>query len=171
MSRETKAVLLSVLLVGASVVLQSTLLPKIAIRGVKPDLTLVVLIFVSLRRGAMTGQLVGFAAGLAEDVVSLAPLGFHALMRCIAGFVYGLFLGNVFVDPLLMPLLFVLAGTLAKGILSGLLVVVFGASSQGFAAFAGPFWIEMLYNALLAPFVFALLGLIKLLRPMEKKKP
>ena len=171
MNRETKAILLSFGLIGVSVLLQSTVLPKIAIRGVKPDLTLVILIFVSLRRGAMTGQLAGFAAGLAEDVVSLAPLGFHALLRSVVGFVYGLFLGNVFVDPLLMPLLFVLAGTLVKGVLSGLLVVVFEASAHGFAAFAGPFWIELLYNAVLAPFVFALLGLIKLLRPMDKKKP
>lgn len=170
MNRETKAILLCALLLGASLLLQSTLLRRVAVGGVRPDLTFVVLIFVSIRRGPMVGQLGGFAVGIAEDLVSLAPLGYHALLRATTGYLYGLFLGNVYVDPILIPVAFAAAGTLVKALLSVLLEAVFSISSSGFAPFGGPVWIELGWNAVLAPFLFALLGLIKLLRPVDKKK-
>jgi rod shape-determining protein MreD len=170
-SREAKAILISALLLAASVLLQSTVLSKAAIGGVRPDLTFVILMFVAIRRGPMVGQLGGFAAGLAEDLVSLAPLGYHALLRATTGFLYGLFLGNVYVDPILIPVVFAAAGTLVKALLAMLLEAVFAVSSSGFAPFGGPLWIELGWNVVLAPFLFALLGLIKLLRPVDKKRP
>jgi len=169
-SRETRAIILSALLLGASLLLQSTLLRRISVGGVRPDLTFVILVFVSIRRGPMVGQLGGFAVGIAEDLVSLAPLGYHALLRATTGFLYGLFLGNVYVDPILIPVVFAAAGTLGKALLAGVLEAVFAVSSSGFAPFGGPVWIELGWNVVLAPFLFALLGLIKLLRPVEKKK-
>jgi rod shape-determining protein MreD len=169
-SRETRAIILSMALLAAAVLLQSTVLRAVAIRGVRPDITFVLLMFVSIRRGAMVGQLSGFAVGIAEDLVSLAPLGFHALLRSTTGFLYGLFLGNVYVDPILIPVVFAAAGTLVKAFMTVLLEAIFGVSSTGFAPFAGPLWIELAWNAVLTPFLFALLGLVKLLRPVEKKK-
>lgn len=170
MSREAKAILLSALLLGVSVLLQSTLLSRLSIGGVHPDLTFVVLMFVALRRGAMVGQLEGFAVGLAEDLVSLAPLGYNALLRLATGFLFGLFLGNVYVDPILIPVVFAAAGTLVKALLAILLEALFAVSSSGTAVFSGPLWIELGWNVVLAPFLFALLGLIKLLRPVDKQR-
>jgi rod shape-determining protein MreD len=169
-SRETRAIILSLALLAVSVLLQSTVLRAVAIRGVRPDLTFVLLMFVAIRRGPMVGQLGGFAVGIAEDLVSLAPLGFHALLRATTGFLYGLFLGNVYVDPVLIPVVFAAAGTLVKGLMTVVLEAIFSVSSTGFAPFAGPLWIELGWNAVLAPFLFALLGLVKLLRAVEKKK-
>jgi hypothetical protein len=65
---------------------------------------------------------------------------------------------------------FAAAGTLVKALLAAVLEAVFSVSSSGFAPFGGPVWIELGWNAVLAPFLFALLGLVKLLRPVEKKK-
>jgi rod shape-determining protein MreD len=169
-NRETKAIVFSGLLLALSVLLQSTLLRAVAIRGVRPDLTFLILMFVAIRRGPLVGQLGGFAVGIAEDLVSLAPLGFHALIRATTGFLYGLFLGNVYVDPLLIPVLFAAAGTFVKTLLAMLLEAVFSISSSGFAPFTGPLWIELGWNAVLSPFLFALLGLVKLFRTVEKKK-
>lgn len=170
MSREARAILLSIALLAVSVLLQTTLLRVVAIRGVRPDLTFVLLVFVALRRGPMVGQLTGFAVGIVEDLVSLSPLGFHALMRSTIGYVYGLFLGNVYVDPILIPVAFAAAGTLLKALLGAILEALFSISAGGFVVFTGPLWIELAWNALLAPFLFALLGLVRLLRPVEKKK-
>ena len=170
MNRETRAVILSALLLAASVLLQTTLLRRLAIGGVRPDLTFVILMFVALRRGPMVGQLGGFAVGIVEDLVSLAPLGFHALLRSTTGFLYGLFLGNVYVDPILIPVAFAAAGTLVKGLFAVIVEALFGVSSSGFAPFGGPVWVEVSWNAVLAPFLFALLGLIKLLKAVDRKK-
>jgi rod shape-determining protein MreD len=74
-SSDTRATVLATILCGVAIVIQSTLLHWVALRGVKPDLALIVLVFVSVRRGSMTGQITGFASGILEDLLSLAPVG------------------------------------------------------------------------------------------------
>jgi rod shape-determining protein MreD len=169
MSRDLKAFLLSTGMIALAVVLQSTLLHWVAIRGVIPDLGLIILVFVAIRRGSMTAQLSGFASGVVEDFLSLSPLGFHAFIRTVVGFVYGLTVGSIFVDPILMPVLLTIAATLFKALISSLLVSFLAIPAEGFSVFTGPLWIEMGYNAVLAPFLFALLGLLKVLKPQNKE--
>ena len=169
MSRDLKAFLLSTGLIALAVVLQSTLLHWVAIRGVIPDLGLIILVFVAIRRGSMTAQLSGFAAGVIEDLLSLSPLGFHALIRTVVGFLYGLTVGSIFVDPILMPVLLTIVATAFKALISSLLVSFLAIPAAGFGVFTGPLWIEMGYNAVLAPFIFALLGLLKVLKPQNKE--
>lgn len=170
MSRDLKAFLLSSGLIAVAVVLQSTLLHWVAVRGVIPDLGLIVLVFVAIRRGSMTAQLSGFASGVVEDVLSLSPLGFHAFIRTVVGFLYGLTEGSIFVDPILMPVILIIIATLFKALISSLLVAFLSISAAGFGVFAGPLWIELGYNAVLAPFLFGLLGLLKSLKPRDKER-
>ena len=169
MSRDLKAFLLSTGMIALAVVLQSTLLRWVAIRGVIPDLGLIILVFVAIRRGSMTAQLSGFATGVIEDVLSLSPLGFHAFIRTVVGFLYGLTVGSIFVDPIFMPVVLTIVATLFKALISSLLVSILSIPAEGFRVFAGPLWIEMGYNAVLAPFLFALLGLLKVLKPQNKE--
>jgi len=169
MSRDLKAFLLSSGMIALAVVLQSTLLHWVSIRGVIPDLGLIILVFVAIRRGSMTAQLSGFATGVVEDFLSLSPLGFHAFMRTVVGFLYGLTVGSIFVDPIFMPVLLTIVATLFKALISSLLVSFLSIPAEGFSVFTGPLWIEMGYNAVLAPFLFALLGLFKVLKPQNKE--
>jgi rod shape-determining protein MreD len=170
MSRDFKAFLLSSGLIALAIVLQSTLLHWVAVRGVIPDLGLIVLVFVAIRRGSMTAQLSGFASGMVEDVLSLSPLGFHAFIRTMVGFLYGLTVGSIFIDPILMPVILIIIATLFKALISSLLVAFLSIPAAGFGVFAGPLWIELGYNAVLAPFLFALLGLLKPLKPRDKDR-
>jgi rod shape-determining protein MreD len=169
MSRDVKAFLLSTGLITLAVVLQSTLLHWVSIHGVKPDLGLIILVFVAIRRGSMTAQLSGFATGIVEDFLSLSPLGFHAFVRTVVGFLYGLTVGSIFVDPILMPLILTIVATLFKAFISSLLVSFLSIPAEGFSVFTGPLWIELGYNAVLAPFLFALLGLLKVLKPQKQE--
>jgi rod shape-determining protein MreD len=170
MSRDLKAFLLSSGLIALAIVMQSTLLHWVAVRGVIPDLGLIVLVFVAIRRGSMTAQLSGFASGVVEDVLSLSPLGFHAFIRTVVGFLYGLTVGSIFVDPILMPVILIIIATLFKALISSLLVAFLSIPAAGFGVFAGPLWIELGYNAVLAPFLFAALRLLKPLKPRDKER-
>jgi rod shape-determining protein MreD len=170
MDRDLKAILISSALLAAAVLLQSTLLRWVALKGVKPDLALVVMVFVAVRRGSMSAQLAGFLSGLTEDLLSLSPLGFHAMVRTTLGFLYGLTEGSIFMDPILVPVLLTLTATVLKGLLGALMVVIFGLPAAGFRVFAGPLWIEAGYNLVLAPFLFAVLRLIRAFRPRDKER-
>ncbi len=169
MNRDLRATVFTIVAMGICILLQSTILGRIAIRGVRPDLAMLVLVFVSLRRGPMVGQMSGFVSGFLEDLMNVSPLGFHSLLRTVIGYLFGLLSGNVFIDPFLMPIILAVVATLLKGILSGIVSAVFGIESSGFITFTGRLWIEVGYNGIVAPFLFALLNVFRVIKQTDKE--
>lgn len=161
---DRRGVILTLLLTAAAILLQTTVLGVVAVGGVTPDLQLILLVFLALRRGSMSGQLVGFAGGLLEDMASLAPLGFHALVRTLVGFAAGLPYKTLRSGEVAVAVLTVLGATLVKGLASALLGHIFDVHPDRHLL-EGRFWIEAAYSALLAPFLFALLDWVRLVRP------
>lgn len=76
-------------IVFVAVVLQSSIVSTIEIRGGTPDLVLVTLVAIALLRGAIWGAAAGFAAGLLLDTASLARLGETSLLLTVAGYWIG----------------------------------------------------------------------------------
>ena len=152
---------------GVVVLLQTTVLGIVAVRGVTPDLLLILLVFLALRRGSMSGQIAGFAGGLLEDLVSLAPLGFHALVRTLVGFSAGMLHGLIRTSAIAVPVL-IFGASVVKGLASAFLGLVFDIHPD-LHLLEGRFWIEAAYSAVLAPFLFALLGRVRLLRPSKRE--
>lgn len=142
-------------------VLQSTLLPRLAIYGVVPDLALAVLVFTAYVNGSMTGQLTGFSSGLALDFLSAAPLGFNALVRTVIGATAGLLQGTFFLDVVVLPMVLCAAATLLKALLAALLHFLFAGALPSYSFTTPLLWIEMALNTVLAPFLFAFLKLFK----------
>ena len=169
MSKKLKLSFLSLVLLGGSVLLQSTVLRYVAIGGVKPDLSIVILVFIAIRSGNLHGQYAGFTVGIIEDFISLPPLGFYAFIRTAIGFLYGLLQGAFYIDSLFMPVLLIIAATIIKGLLGFLISAIFSISASSIFFFGAKFWVEVGYNALIAPFCFALLNLIKLYKIQEKR--
>ncbi len=168
MDKSLRFVLISAVLLAAAVILQSTALEYVAIRGVKPDLALIVLVFVAVQGGPMAGQVSGFIAGLVQDFLSLPPLGMSALVRTTIGFIYGRLQGALSAGSVLAPMLLVLLATVMKG---GLLWLAASLLAPAFRpGFTVGSLIELGYNSLLAPLVFAALGRIKALRETDRKE-
>jgi rod shape-determining protein MreD len=78
-----------VLLCFAGLGLQATVVPHVAIGGIRPDLPLVLTVLVAYRRGAAAGTLAGFFVGLAQDVTNPAFLGLNALTKSLLGYAAG----------------------------------------------------------------------------------
>jgi len=149
------------------VLLQSTLLHFISIQGIIPDLSLIALVFLSNRNGKVVGETIGFAGGLFEDFLSLSPLGFHALIKTLLGFTFGFTHGVVFIGDIMMPMLMIGIASIVKGVLVSFISSFFQMSLSGYSFFSLKTLIEIGYNVVLAPFVFAFLGLLKFLQPKE----
>lgn len=76
-----------------AVVFQAALMPHVSWRGVVPNLVLLVVVAAALTRGAHTGVVIGFCAGLALD---LAPPADHLAGRwAIALLIVGYIAGSV----------------------------------------------------------------------------
>ncbi len=77
---------------------QAALAPYLEIRGVRPDLTMIVLVLVTLRRGPTTGTVMGFGIGLLQDLLAPQFLGANALAKCLVGWGVGRVSGAFVLD-------------------------------------------------------------------------
>src|SRR5262245_15886587 len=70
-------------------VAQATVAPALRIGDVLPDLPLIVVVLLALRRGPEFGCLAGFAAGLLQDAAGGGLIGVQAFTKALAGFAVG----------------------------------------------------------------------------------
>jgi rod shape-determining protein MreD len=81
----------TVLLALALLILQTTFVPFLSIGGFVPDLFIVWVVYVAIRRGQLEASIAGFAVGLLQDAVSTQFFGLGALSKTISGFIAGYF--------------------------------------------------------------------------------
>ncbi len=67
----------------------ATLAPALRIADVAPDIPLIVVVLLALRRGPEFGCLGGFAAGLLQDAAGGGLIGVQALTKALIGFAIG----------------------------------------------------------------------------------
>lgn len=68
----------------------------LALGDIRPDFILVFLVFLSARYGRITGILLGFSAGLLQDLTgSLSVLGASALAKSVVGYTVGTLNGTM----------------------------------------------------------------------------
>lgn len=77
---------LYLLLVLAALFFELTLVDLISIKGVKPDVTVIVIGCIGLRQGRRMATGYGFLAGVLWDLFSSGILGLHALAASVAAF-------------------------------------------------------------------------------------
>ena len=115
----------SLLAIAVALALQTTL-ASLVIRGTAAlDLVLIVVVYLALITGPVTGLLLGSAAGLVQDSLSSGIIGIGGLSKTVVGFVAGV-LGTQFIvtAPLSRFLVFVLSTVLNASIFMGLYTVL-----------------------------------------------
>jgi rod shape-determining protein MreD len=116
--------LMPILLLFASL-LQSTTTNRIQVRGVKPDLVLLLVLVGTLIYGSRSGLLWAFIGGIGLDLFSGGPLGSSSLALIAATLIVGSGHRTLSRYHLLVPLGAVIAGTLVYGMsYLGILVVL-----------------------------------------------
>jgi len=126
--------LAAVLLVA--ILIQTTLVPDLRVRGVAPDLMLLIAVCAGLAGRAELGAVVGFIAGLLADLfLQTTPLGLSALTCCLIGFTVGAIRRSVLREGrALQPLIALLAS--AAGVI--LFVLIGGMVGQSQLTGLGP---------------------------------
>jgi rod shape-determining protein MreD len=142
---------LAVVLVVA-VLIQSTVLARLRLAGVRPDLLVLAVVSVAVATDPTTGAVFGFVAGLVADLLFDLPVGVSALAYTAVGFAVGTVRVYVTSHRPLVHLVLAGAASLASVWCCGLLLRVFDLSSWATVTRAGP--LVALYNLLLTPFVY-----------------
>jgi len=143
------------LIIGLTVLVQSSVMPAASLGATKPLLPLLVVVSWGLLRGPMAGAWWALAAGLMMDVLSPSPMLFYTLpMLAVAGIV-ALGRGRLFPSNLLMPWLVVCAATAAFVLAQrALLPLVGGLVTWRPEAVAREVLLELALNALWLPVVY-----------------
>jgi rod shape-determining protein MreD len=76
---------------AAALIVQSTIVHWSFLGNIHPDLVLVILVFLSLKKGPIVGVFSGFLIGLIQDVYAIETLGANAFCKSIVGYFVGLF--------------------------------------------------------------------------------
>ena len=123
---------LAAVIFGA-LILQVCLFSRFSYEGARPDVMLLIAIVGGFVAGSERGAVVGFAAGLAFDVVLTTPLGLSALVYTVVAFVVGAVAGTVLRSSMWIVPLVALSASAA-----GMLLYAVVAELLGQPAFSGP---------------------------------
>lgn len=135
-------------------ILQTTLVPGLAVWGVFANLPLLVVVSWSLLRGPREGAVWGFIAGLMVDLLSGAPFGAATLSLIVVGFLAGLGETLVFRARIALPMIAMLLATIVYDLLFLLIVQISGQPVT---------WLDSVFrivlpsgilNAVLTPIIF-----------------
>lgn len=95
-----------------TLIVQAVIVPLLSIKGVRPDLLLIVVVSASLLYGKEAGVGAGFFAGLLQDLASGNVFGLNLLSKMAVGYIFGLAERKVFKENLLLPVLALLLASL-----------------------------------------------------------
>ncbi len=70
----------------AVLILQSTVLYRLEIGGIRPDLLAAFVVYFGWMRGPIPGTLAGFGIGIVQDLDASGPLGLNAFAKTVVGF-------------------------------------------------------------------------------------
>ena len=147
-----------IMAIVAALVLQTALGRVIARSTVAIDLVLVVVVYVALTAGPVTGLLAGTAAGLAQDALSSGVIGIGGLAKTLVGFLSGI-IGTQFIvaQPFSRFVVFLAATVLHAAVFIGIYVMLdLRQFETPYAAVAG----QALGNAVVGVAAFQLVELL-----------
>ena len=141
-------------MVATSVVLQSSLVDKLAIWGIKPDLPLLLTIDLALLYGWRRGALVGLSAGLWQDLLLGRYLGLDALALGLTGALVGLAEPRVWKENVLAVLFGCLSGTVFAYSVEFVILTILGRPMDFLFAWKDAIAPAAIWNALLGPLLY-----------------
>ncbi len=150
------------LIIIFAVVLQTTLVNYLAVLRVKPDLLLMIVLYIGFKSGPLRGELSGFLSGLLEDIFSGNLIGINALSKTILGNLAGLGRDKLAFENLITQIVVTFLATSIYAFLLFLLKTFFLNRGISFVATIKYGVIASFYNAILAVFVFRLLDKLKI---------
>lgn len=102
-----------VLMVILAFVLQGSVLSRIPLGGIVPNLLIIITSSVGFMRGKTEGLAVGFMSGLILDIFFGNILGFYALTYMVIGYLNGFFLSIFYREDIKLPIILITASELA----------------------------------------------------------
>lgn len=157
-----RSLFISTLFLFAATIIESSILSNISFLLVVPDLVLICSIYFSLLNGKVYGEVSGFISGVFLDFITGVPFGLNCVFRTLMGYLFGLFSETIIISGLVIPMVSVAIGTVAKKLLIFFISLLFPKLSLNiYSIISYHFLFEFAANIILAPIVFKFLSFFK----------
>lgn len=134
--------------------IQSTLLQHFRVFGIVPNTALIIVVHFSILWGKNRGALIGFFAGLLQDIFVGNVFGANALIYMLLGYNIGMLEKAVFKDNPVTPMLFTALATGLYHLLFFSLMYIYQIRTDFLLLLRNVILIEAICNAVLSPFIY-----------------
>jgi rod shape-determining protein MreD len=132
----------------------------LSIRGVKPDLLLIIVVFFAFRREQLPSGIFGFICGIAEDSLSGGMLGMNAFAKTIIGIATSI-IKQTYAEKFISIMLSLFLFTIIHEVLMLILKSIFASITPDLLIITQTILIESIYNMVLGGVLFLLFNKIK----------
>lgn len=146
--------LITILIVIANFILQSTIFRYIEILGVMPNTALIIIVSFALLGGKRTGAILGLTIGLLQDIIFCDVIGIYALIYFIIGYTIGSFNTKVFKGNPITPFVFTALSTVFFHLAYHIVMFFFSVDVQLISIIKDVALIEVIYNSILSIFIY-----------------
>ncbi|MBE5885503.1 MAG: rod shape-determining protein MreD [Lachnospiraceae bacterium] len=166
-----KKVITTIILIIISFVLQCTVFEALAIKGVVPNILIILTACSGFMQGERYGVFTGFFCGLLLDVFFFEIVGFYALLYMYIGYMNGLFHNIFYPDDIKLPLIMITASDLLYSLVVYILMFLLRSRFDFGYYFLNIILPELVYTVFIAVIMYPLLLLItNLFKRAEKKE-
>lgn len=144
------------LLCVLAALLQTTLMPYVAVASIRPNLPVILTASFALMCGSKTGMIVGFSSGILLDVFGGGILGFYALIYTWIGYLAGYTFRIFYDDDIKTPLLLIGICDLGYGIYQYVTTFMIRGRVNVFFYLVRVIIPEMIYTVIFAVFLYQL---------------
>ena len=121
----------SALIIIGILLLETSFLPFIGLGGYLPDLFILYIVYLALRRGQIEATLTGFIIGILQDLVTTKFFGLAALSKTVAAFVAGYFFNENTTEQTLGSYRYILLTTLCSVVHNVVYFFIFFQGNEG----------------------------------------
>lgn len=150
------------LTVFAIILIESVILPRAELAGVRPDLLLISILFFSLFSERASAIEAALAGGILRDLLTVGPFGIHTLLFGAAAWMVSFYSDKIYKEFFLTQV--VLAAVAGVSVYAGYFFLRFVILNRGIEylgnGLSGTIIPSVLYTSLLAPVVFFALSRI-----------
>jgi len=158
------------LLLVIAIALQVVVTSRITVLGVTADLFVILTVIMAVSRGSLVGAVFGFVAGLLADVAYMQPLGIHALIYLLAGYLVGMFVARFETGTPWAVLLLTGVSSFLAQFVFGVFQFVIGPRAAFFSMIGTQMIPEAILDALFAVPIYLLLMRARVI-PTPKVEP
>ena len=142
------------IVVITAVLIQTTWLKHISYRGVRPDLTVLLVVYFALTEGEERAMFTGVLGGMVQEVASNVVLGQHVLCLVVVGYAVGRLSTRLVSEHPAVKCGLVFVASLIHGTLYLTVVCIQKPENAGLHAFVAQVIPGAFYTAISTPIVF-----------------